>query len=139
MTAFPARLDLPFDAAFTESPRLPWLARNNSKPGRDEAEAWVLHASNVWSDGHIDADSQQVIQQLLSEFADLVGGVPEPVTVRAHRWRYALPAQLLGTEYLWDEDLGIGACGDWCGGPRVEGAYLSGLQLGERIAGSSAS
>ena len=26
--------------------------------------------------------------------------------------------------YLRDR-LGIGACGDWCGGPRVEGAYYS--------------
>ncbi|KAA1260324.1 hypothetical protein LF1_28630 [Rubripirellula obstinata] len=23
--------------------------------------------------------------------------------------------------------MGIAACGDWCGGPRIEGAFLSGM------------
>lgn len=35
--------------------------------------------------------------------------------------------------YLWDSELKIGICGDWCGGPRVEGAYLSGLELADAV------
>jgi predicted NAD/FAD-dependent oxidoreductase len=34
---------------------------------------------------------------------------------------------------LFDPQLGIGACGDWCGGRRVEGAFLSGHALALRI------
>jgi len=36
--------------------------------------------------------------------------------------------------FLYDAQQGIGLAGDWCGGPRVEGAYLSGIALAHAIA-----
>jgi predicted NAD/FAD-dependent oxidoreductase len=56
-----------------------------------------------------------------------------PSDIVAHRWRYALPTEPLADRYLIDGDLSIGACGDWCAGPRVEGAFLSGAALAERL------
>ena len=35
----------------------------------------------------------------------------------------------LDDECLWDPAAGLGACGDWCGGPRIEGAFLSGMAM----------
>ena len=46
-----------------------------------------------------------------------------------HKWRYAMPAEPLDNRYLFDPQLGIGACGDWCCGPRVEDAFLSGMAM----------
>ncbi len=46
-----------------------------------------------------------------------------------HRWRFALTRTPLGADYLWDGERGIGACGDWTIGGRVEGAWLSGHRL----------
>jgi len=37
---------------------------------------------------------------------------------------------------LWDEQHRLGACGDWCGGPRVEGALKSGMALAGQVLGS---
>jgi len=54
-----------------------------------------------------------------------------PVT--AHRWRYALPEEPLSERCVVDGDRKLGVCGDWCGGPRVEGAFLSGLALAESL------
>jgi predicted NAD/FAD-dependent oxidoreductase len=48
-------------------------------------------------------------------------------------WRYALPAEPLPDRCLFDGDTNIGACGDWCSGPRVEGAFLSGAAVAERL------
>jgi hypothetical protein len=57
----------------------------------------------------------------------------QPSYVVAHRWRYALPTQPLPDRCLFDGDSNMGACGDWCSGPRVEGAFLSGAALAEGL------
>jgi predicted NAD/FAD-dependent oxidoreductase len=135
MAAYAEPLDLPFDAAFATSAVLPWIARNSSKPGREGPEAWVLHASNVWSDANLEATPERVTQSVLAEFDQITGrSLPTPIHVLAHRWRHALPQTIIGQTCLFDERERIGACGDWCGGPRVEGAYLSGVALAQRIA-----
>ena len=42
--------------------------------------------------------------------------------------------QPLGASHLWDAKAGIGACGDWCIGHRVEDAFVSGLELALQVA-----
>lgn len=36
--------------------------------------------------------------------------------------------------FLVDDNLKIAVCGDYCGGPRVEGAFRSGYLLAEHLA-----
>lgn len=129
-----------FDAAFLPGDPLSWVARDSSKPGRPAGERWVLHAGPEWSAEHLEEEPETVATLLLEAFNALVdrhgGGTrPEgaaaglPVRhVQAHRWRYALPTEPLDARYLASEE-GLFACGDWCGGPRVEGAFRSGAAL----------
>jgi renalase len=134
MLAFEQPLDLPFDGALVQASVLSWIARNNSKPGRSYTECWVLHGAPAWSDEHSDAAPEQVIVWLSDAFhrATLCQEV-KPTFTAAHRWQYALPAVLLEEACLFDPRLAIGVCGDWCAGPRVEGAFLSGLTLADHI------
>ncbi len=134
MLAFEHPLPLPFDGAFVNVGPLSWIARNSSKPGRVGPETWVLHAGPDWSDAHIEEPPERVAK-LLTEALIEVGRakIPEPDLAVAHRWRYALPLSPLTDRCLFDPDLGLGACGDWCAGPRVEGAYLSGCAMAERL------
>ena len=44
-----------------------------------------------------------------------------------------IPDSTLEARFIWDPHIKVGVCGDWCGGPRVEGAYLSGLELAQKI------
>jgi hypothetical protein len=135
LVQFPARLELDFDGAFAQDSPLSWIARNSSKPGRHpDVETWVLHASADWTQCHLEEPPEAIEERLLDAFWDATGvaAVP-PSYVVAHRWRYALPTEPLADRYLIDGDLSIGACGDWCAGPRVEGAFLSGAALAERL------
>lgn len=138
MMIFERPLELDFDAAFVDGSPLAWIARNTSKPGRSRHETWVLHAAPDWSDDHFDQDPGRVLEQLRESFASSLGReLPTPTESLSHRWRFAIPTNPLDEHFLFDPELGLGASGDWCGGPRVEGAFLSGLLLAERLSGRS--
>ena len=134
MVAFEQRLPLGFDGAFVDDSPLSWIARDSSKPGRCGDETWVLHAGPSWSDQNFGAEAGSVVRSLCEAFAAATGvAMPEPRYSRLHRWRFALPTEPLPDRCLFDSATGIGVCGDWCAGPRVEGAFLSGTALAERV------
>ena len=135
LTAFHQPLGAAFDGGYITDSPLSWAARDSSKPGRDaEPETWTLHASPEWSEENLELEPVQVVQTLLSGFF-AAAGIDEaaPRESWAHRWRFALPPEPLEDRFLFDEKLGIGACGDWCAGPRVEGAWLSGRAIAKKI------
>lgn len=135
MVAFDVRLPLDFDGAFVNDAPLSWIARNGSKPGRPSApEAWTLHASPHWSRANVDRSAEEILTKLLESFWQVTQAPPrEPSHAAAHRWRYSISPQPLDERFLVDSALNLGVCGDWCGGPRVEGAFLSGSELAERL------
>lgn len=135
MIAFCTPLTDDWDAALVADSPLSWIARNSSKPGRPSGDSWVLHGSPEWSSDHVADERSRVGRALIDAFFEATRFArSEPVARIIHRWRYARAKQQLGTDYLYDEELGIGVCGDWCRGDRVEDAYLSGLGLGGRMA-----
>ena len=136
MAAFDGAVGAPFDAARIEDEGvLGWVARDSSKPGRarDGIDRWVLHAAPTWSARELERDPDWVARALLGAFGDLVGGVPDPLGARAHRWRYALASGPLGTPFVYDDSRRLGLCGDWMLGARIEAAYDSGTALGHAV------
>lgn len=112
---------------------LGWAARNSSKPGRTGPESWVLQAGARWSADHIEVPQARIEIDLLAAFSERLGiSLPEAVARSSHRWRYARPV-VEGSGTLWDPDLGLGLCGDWLTSPTVEGAWLSGIELSDKI------
>jgi renalase len=67
--------------------------------------------------------------KLLKAFAEVTGIRAAPSYAQAHRWRYAKTDRALGVSHLWHAQAGLGVCGDWCIGHRVEDAFNSGLAL----------
>lgn len=140
MLAFAEPLPTKVAAASVDGGPLSWICHDGGKPGRGRDGAgrapatWVAHASPGWSRAHLEEDGAAVAPALLAAFADSLGiDLPRPLHLAAHRWRYARVERALGEPCLYDGELGVGACGDWCLGPRLEAAYLSGLALAERV------
>jgi hypothetical protein len=138
MLAFESRWDVPLDGAFINDGSLGWIARDSSKPFRSQAmDTWVLHSTVGWAKENLDISNAGAIASLIGEAERVTQrSMPKPGVARAHRWLYSRPNESLPASSLWDEGHRLGACGDWCGGPRVEGALQSGLSLAGKVLGS---
>jgi len=123
-----------WNAARSTHHRIAWLARESSKPGRGAVERWTVQASAAWSAEHLQDDAPRVQAKLRKAFSEVTGIRAEPAHVDTQRWLYAQTTQPLGKSHLWDAKAGIGVCGDWCIGHRVEDAFVSGLELALAVA-----
>ena len=134
MLRYEQALDLDFDAAFVNQGPVRWVARDSSKPGRAPAgagETWLLHAEAEWSEANLELTPEQASEPLLAAFAELGGRAPDQLAV--HRWRYADSAPPLDLGCDWDAASGLGLCGDWLMGGKVEGAWRSGRALAQAL------
>jgi renalase len=118
-----------WNAARSIHHRIAWLSRESSKPGRGKVERWTVQASAAWSDEHITDSEARVTAKLLRAFSELTGIRAEPAHAQLHRWLYAKTTQPLGVSHQYNPANGLGTCGDWHLGHRVEDAFVSGLEL----------
>jgi predicted NAD/FAD-dependent oxidoreductase len=118
-----------WNAARSIHHRIAWLARESSKPGRGKVERWTVQASAAWSAEHISDTETRVKAKLLRAFAELTGIRAEPTHAEMHRWLYAKTITSLGVSHQYNPANGLGTCGDWHLGHRVEDAFVSGLEL----------
>jgi predicted NAD/FAD-dependent oxidoreductase len=133
MVCFTEKQDVPFDAAFINGEIISWLSRNNSKPNRQGLETWTIHANPQWSHQWIELDKDEASKQIL-ECAKQIGLHSQNAQVSVHRWRYASGSIAPSPEFRLEKVFNLGLCGDWLHSGRVEGAWLSGYQLGNAIA-----
>ncbi len=136
--AFENRWNVPFDGAFINDGKLGWISRDSSKPFRSKAsDTWILHSTAAWASENLEVTKEHSIQCLIQEAERVTNStMPAPSIVMAHRWLYSKPIESLSDKSIWDEEHRLGACGDWCGGPRVEGALRSGMSLAGQVLGS---
>jgi renalase len=132
MAHFPHQPSFAFDAAFINQEPIAWIARNSTKPKRTGMDYWTVHASPEWSDAHLELEKEVVSQKLLECIAKL-GFNTTDAQVTMHRWRYASGGLEPMIECHYSAIDGLGLCGDWLHGGRVEGAWLSGIKLASRI------
>ncbi|HEU4536191.1 MAG TPA: FAD-dependent oxidoreductase [Polyangiaceae bacterium] len=135
---------LGFDGAFVGREGAPsgsplsWVARDSSKPRRPPGERWVLHASAAWSRARFDLPEAETTDAMLAAFAATFGlAPPRPAFTRLRRWAFARAPRPLDVGALFDDDARVGLGGDWASGGRVEGAFLSGVALAERLLGAA--
>ncbi|MCD0458337.1 FAD-dependent oxidoreductase [Roseiconus lacunae] len=123
-------VDLSFDAAFVRSGPLSWIASSDGKPGRKSGGHWVAHASADWSLEHAKDSPERVADHLGKAFAEAIGRSYETSwRVSTHFWENSETTEPLDVDCLFDFTTGLGACGDWCRGRRLESAFISGIAL----------
>jgi renalase len=115
-----------------------WIAHDSSKRTNPKETTLVIHSTPAFARDYFDEASDKVKEKLSSAFRDLnlpETRDPKPQTLLwsdLQRWKYALASTHLDLPYVqYDETFYL--CGDWCGGARLESAYLSGVSLAEKF------
>ncbi len=130
MLGFTQTVDFGFEAAVIKNSSLSW-ATTAVNSGRSTL---LAHSDNSWADENLEANSEWVQQKLLSELSRVAPKqLPAAAHVALHRWRFARCESPLTETHLLDKELGLGVCGDWCGGNRVEDAFTSGMSLAKQL------
>lgn len=117
------------------SPSIAWIADNDMK-GISSQPAITVHSTPGYAADHLEADDLQVARSLIAEIEPQLESSIE--TVDSHRWRHSLATRFFGEQFVWNENrrAPLYFAGDAFGGPRVEGAALSGLAAADAIAES---
>lgn len=91
----------------------------------------MIHSSEEYAEAHNDDDREQVMQHLIVKTSRITGcdfGTSDYKTI--HGWKYANNAKRDQTSPPFlDQEHKLAACGDWCLGGRVEGAFTSAYNL----------
>jgi predicted NAD/FAD-dependent oxidoreductase len=129
-------LDLPEPGALQQqNADIAWIADNRRKGISSEACIVTLHGNPTWSAAHYDESDEILAPLFYQALSPWLGDDAHISAVEIKRWRYALPTAIYPKPFLRAEaptpPLYFG--GDAFGAPRVEGAYLSGLAIGEAL------
>lgn len=123
----PGALQQP-DAAIT------WIADNQRKGLSPDATLITVHAGTATSDSLWSQSDAEVLAVLESALRQHTAEDAHIVQQDLIRWRYAQPLALYPARYLQLADLPpLIFAGDAFGGPRVEGAALSGIAAGKAL------
>ena len=134
MIGLEKELKLDFDAALVKDSIINWISLNNSKPGRPNATSLLVNSSNDWAESCIEDDLDSLKQQMLDQLSKIIDLDSDNINYSTlHRWRYANCVPRNGEKSLFDPDLKLGVCGDWLTSGKVENAFLSGIDLFQKI------
>ncbi len=105
---------------------------DNALRGPSSATALTFHANAQWSKDHFDLPTEEIGAALLNAAQPWIGG-SLVVHREVKKWRFATP-QRVWPEACWIHESGTaGLAGDAFNGPKVEGAFLSGLAVAQQI------
>lgn len=126
----PSNIPAPGALQIQEEP-IVWIADNQQK-GISPQFAVTIHAGPVFTRDYLEADPTEVGQMLLSAAEPWLGA--SAVAVQVHRWRYSQPSNPHPARLLrLDMPAPLIFAGDAFGGPRVEGAALSGMAAAQAL------
>lgn len=119
------------------------VAAMHSKPGRPSGvpQRWFVEADERWSLQHEHDDAETVAELLHDNFSAHAGRPVMPNFLCARQWRHAFVATPAGqpgpADFLWDDGVRLGVCGDSVVASQVALVHRSGVALAARIAEGS--
>ena len=105
---------------------------DNQAKGVSAVPAVTFHATQPWSLEHWDDDADTLRAAMLERAAPFIGAA-EVVEAQVKKWRFAGPSEPWPDPCWVDEEHRVVLAGDLFAGPKVEGAYSSGVAAAAAI------
>lgn len=116
------------------SSHIVWIADNAQKGISPEATIITMQASEAYSSQMWTASDERILKAFQTNLQIYLGQKAEIKEAQVKRWRYARPASTYDQRcFVADNTPSLILAGDAFGGPRVEGAVLSGLMAGQAM------
>jgi len=127
----PSRLPSPGGIQLHGEP-ITFIGDNSQKGVSPGACTATIHAGPNFSETHWDSPDEEIAALLLDEASYWIGAAVRGW--RLDRWRYSMPKEIVPQRLLHlPGPPQLALAGDVFGGPRVEGAALSGLAAAEQL------
>ena len=123
---------------FTNDKVLGWVSKENSKKRfKYNKDLWVLQSTFEYGKKHTDNYRNKkkfYTNVLINKFKKLIKiKIRKIYFTHIHGWKYSSNSKPLNVQSYWDKRIGLGICGDWFGGPRLENGWLSAKDLYNKI------
>ena len=127
-----------FSSFFTNDADLGWVSYENSKKRfKFDKDLWVLQSTFEYGKKHTDNyrnKKKYFTNYLINKFTKLTKiKIKKIYFTHIHGWKYSSNSKPLNIQSYWDKKIGLGLCGDWFGGPRLENGWLSAKDLYNKI------
>jgi len=110
-----------------------FIADNTQKGISDGAAALTIHATAAFTRTNFDMPREELARVLFAAAAPWLGS--KVLAWQLHSWKYSQPITVCTRPFIYTaQPEPLAFAGDAFGGPRVEGAFLSGMEAAGRIA-----
>lgn len=110
---------------------LEWIADNQRKGISPEVAAVTLHACADYAEAYWDEPDEIRAPPLIAAASPMLKAAVREIA--CHRWGFTRPVSWFEDPFFYRADLNLMLAGDGFGGPRVEGAALSGLAAADAL------
>lgn len=131
MAILKEKTTIPTGGIIIENQAVSWIADNFQK-GISTIPTATLHASAAFSKKHLEDDIQEVSRLMLASVSQWIKS-ENIVSSQVHRWRYSNASKRYEEPFYQLENQKIYLAGDGFGIGNVEGAFLSGYKVGQKI------
>ena len=126
MLGFDEIKEFDFDTALFLDEDVRWLSISKKILEKKEYYNLLINSSYNFAEQNINGSKDKISNYLIKQVSDILQCKLNNYKHKAlHFWKYAMSEKNNNLGSLFDEDLKVIVCGDWCMNGKVEGGFLS--------------
>ena len=134
MLGFDEIKEFDFDTALFLDEDVRWLSISKKILEKKEYYNLLINSSYNFAEQNINGSKDKISNYLIKQVSDILQCKLNNYKHKAlHFWKYAMSEKNNNLGSLFDEDLKVIVCGDWCMNGKVEGGFLSAKNAANKL------